>query len=92
MADAESTAGEIVVFFLSIYLCLKILVQSAITLLNPRRIRLRTVLSNLIRDESGVTAIEYALIAALIAVAAIAAFTLVGTNLSNTFSTVAAKL
>jgi pilus assembly protein Flp/PilA len=53
---------------------------------------LRTVLSNLIRDESGVTAIEYALIAALIAVAAIAAFTLVGTNLSNTFSTIASKL
>ena len=53
---------------------------------------MRTLLSNLIRDESGVTAIEYALIAALIAVAAIAAFTLVGTNLSNTFSTIAAKL
>ena len=53
---------------------------------------MRTVLSNLIRDESGVTAIEYALIAALIAVAAIAAFTLVGTNLSQTFSTIAAKL
>ena len=57
-----------------------------------RRIRLRTVLSNLIKNESGVTAIEYALIAALIAVAAIAAFTLVGTNLSTTFSTIAAKL
>jgi pilus assembly protein Flp/PilA len=57
-----------------------------------RRSRLRTVLSNLIRDESGVTAIEYALIAALIAVAAIAAFTLVGTNLSQTFSTIAGKL
>jgi pilus assembly protein Flp/PilA len=92
MADAESEAGGIAVFCLSIYLCLKILAQSAITLLNPRRIRLRTLLSNLIRDESGVTAIEYALIAALIAVAAIAAFTLVGTNLSNTFSAVAAKL
>jgi pilus assembly protein Flp/PilA len=92
MADAESEAGGIAVFCLSIYLCLKILAQSAITLLNPRRIRLRTLLSNLIRDESGVTAIEYALIAALIAVAAIAAFTLVGTNLSTTFSTIAAKL
>ena len=57
-----------------------------------RRIRLRTLLSNLLRDESGVTAIEYALIAALIAVAAIAAFTLVGTNLSTTFSTIAGKL
>ena len=63
-----------------------------IVCLSSRRIRLRTVLSNLIRDESGVTAIEYALIAALIAVAAIAAFTLVGTNLSTTFSTIAAKL
>jgi pilus assembly protein Flp/PilA len=59
---------------------------------HPRRSRVRTVLSNLIRDESGVTAIEYALIAALIAVAAIAAFTLVGTNLSTTFSTIAGKL
>jgi pilus assembly protein Flp/PilA len=57
-----------------------------------RRIRLRTILSNLIRDESGVTAIEYALIAALIAVAAIAAFTLVGTSLSTTFSKVAGCL
>jgi pilus assembly protein Flp/PilA len=53
---------------------------------------LRTLLISLIKDESGVTAIEYALIAALIAVAAIAAFTLVGTNLSNTFTTIANKL
>lgn len=57
-----------------------------------RRIRLRKLLHNLIRDESGVTAIEYALIAALIAVAAIAAFTLVGTNLSSTFSVIAGKV
>jgi pilus assembly protein Flp/PilA len=47
---------------------------------------------NLVRDKSGVTAIEYALIAALIAVAAIAAFSLIGTSLSNTFSLVASKL
>ena len=53
---------------------------------------MRTLLSTLIRNESGVTAIEYALIAALIAVAAIAAFTLVGNNLSTTFSTIAGKL
>ena len=45
-----------------------------------------------ISDDHGVTAIEYALIAALIAVAAIAAFTLVGTDLSNTFSSVASQL
>jgi pilus assembly protein Flp/PilA len=49
---------------------------------------LRT-LRKLIKDESGVTAIEYALIAALIAVTAIAAFSMVGTNLSNTFYSVA---
>ena len=46
----------------------------------------------LLEDSLGVTAIEYALIAALIAVAAIAAFTLVGTNLSTTFSYVASQL
>jgi pilus assembly protein Flp/PilA len=46
----------------------------------------------MVKDQSGVTAIEYALIAALIAVAAITAFTLVGTNLSNTFTTIANKL
>jgi pilus assembly protein Flp/PilA len=46
----------------------------------------------LLADESGATAIEYGLIAALIAVAAIAAFQLVGTNLSSLFNTVATDL
>jgi pilus assembly protein Flp/PilA len=46
----------------------------------------------LLSNCSGVTAIEYALIAALIAVAAIAAFSLVGTNLSTTFSNIASCL
>ena len=46
----------------------------------------------LVQDKQGVTAIEYALIAALIAVAAISAFSLVGTNLSSTFSTIAGQL
>ena len=50
------------------------------------------VISRLIEETRGVTAIEYALIAALIAVAAIGAFTLVGTDLSNTFSYVASQL
>jgi Flp pilus assembly pilin Flp len=52
----------------------------------PRRILLRTFFANLIKDQSGVTAIEYALIAALIAVAAIAAFKALGTSLSDTFT------
>ena len=49
-------------------------------------------LGRLLRDENGATAIEYGLIAALIAVAAIAAFRLVGTNLSSIFNTVATDL
>ncbi len=43
-------------------------------------------------NESGATAIEYGLIAALIAVAAIAAMTTLGTKLSSTFSNVSGKL
>jgi pilus assembly protein Flp/PilA len=50
------------------------------------------VLTLLLKDERGVTAIEYSLIAALIAVAAIGSFTLIGTSISTTFSTVAGKL
>jgi pilus assembly protein Flp/PilA len=42
------------------------------------------------KREEGVTAIEYGLIAALIALAIIAAVTLLGTNLNMTFSRVAA--
>jgi pilus assembly protein Flp/PilA len=48
--------------------------------------------TKLLRDQSGVTAIEYGLIAALIAVAAVGIMTTVGGNLSGTFSTVASKL
>ena len=50
------------------------------------------VIPRLIEDNRGVTAIEYALIAALIAVAAIGAFTVVGDNLSTTFSSIASQL
>lgn len=45
-----------------------------------------------LRDDSGATAIEYGLIASLIAVAAITAMTAVGTSLTSTFSNVSAKL
>jgi pilus assembly protein Flp/PilA len=48
--------------------------------------------SRFLAEESGVTAIEYGLIAALLAVVIIAAVAAVGTNLSNTFSTVANSL
>ncbi|HRH20852.1 MAG TPA: Flp family type IVb pilin [Brevundimonas sp.] len=45
-----------------------------------------------LNDESGATAIEYGLIAALISVAIITAVTLLGTNLSNTFDSIAQTL
>ena len=45
-----------------------------------------------VREEEGVTAIEYGLIAALIAVAIITAVSTVGTNLTNTFNKVSSKL
>jgi pilus assembly protein Flp/PilA len=43
-------------------------------------------------DEGGATAIEYGLIAALIALAAVSTMTNVGHNLSTVFNTVATKL
>jgi pilus assembly protein Flp/PilA len=47
-----------------------------------------TFFKNLVRDEQGATAIEYGLIAALIAVAAITAMTTLGNNLNTTFGEV----
>ena len=43
-------------------------------------------------SEKGVTAIEYGILAALIALAIIGAVTLVGTNLSGTFNDIASKV
>ena len=53
---------------------------------------MRKVALRLVADRSGVTAIEYGLIAALIAVIIIGAVATVGTSLSTTFSTVAGSL
>ena len=49
-------------------------------------------INKLLRDEAGATAIEYGLIAALIAVAAITAMQSLGTQLGGTFNTVSNKL
>ncbi len=46
----------------------------------------------LINDEFGATAIEYGLIAALIAVAAVGAMTTLGSNLGKLFNNVAGNL
>ena len=45
-----------------------------------------------LKNDDGATAIQYGLIAALIAVAAVATMTTVGTNLSGIFGTVASSL
>ena len=50
------------------------------------------LISRFVSDESGVTAIEYGLIASLIAVVIIGAVGLVGTQLSATFQTIQAQI
>lgn len=49
-------------------------------------------LRNLARDEKGATAIEYGLIAALIAIAALVAFNRLGLSLVGIFETILAAL
>ncbi|MGE0747665.1 MAG: Flp family type IVb pilin [Rhodospirillales bacterium] len=49
-------------------------------------------LKSLLKDESGATAIEYGLIAALVSVAAVGALQAMGTSLSSMFGTVSNKL
>jgi pilus assembly protein Flp/PilA len=46
----------------------------------------------LLKNEKGATAIEYGLIAALVAVAAIGGMSALGSSLTSTFSTVSGKL
>ena len=53
---------------------------------------MRAFFIEVLRDEGGATAIEYGLIAALIAVAAVVVMGTVGTNLSSTFNCVAGQL
>lgn len=50
------------------------------------------LVSKFLKDESGATAIEYGLIAALISVAIIAAATTLGTSIATTFEKVANEL
>lgn len=53
---------------------------------------MKMILNNLLRDESGQDLIEYALVAALIALGAVAAMGTVATGISNAFSAVASDL
>lgn len=49
-------------------------------------------ITNFIREEEGATALEYGLIAALIAGVIIAAVTALGTSVSNTFNTISGQM
>jgi pilus assembly protein Flp/PilA len=53
---------------------------------------MNNLFSRFVSDESGATAIEYGLIAALIAVVVITALTTIGTNLKADFTSVATAL
>jgi len=50
------------------------------------------LINKILKDEAGATAIEYGLIAALIAVAAITAMGSLGNSLSNTFTFVSGQM
>ena len=50
---------------------------------------MQNLIQRFVKDESGATAIEYGLIAALISVAIIGAATTLGKNISNTFGNIA---
>ena len=51
-----------------------------------------TLISRFVQEDSGATAIEYGLIAALVSVAAIGALTAMGNSLSTMFDTVSTAL
>ena len=50
------------------------------------------ILKTFLADENGATAIEYGMIAALIAVVVIGALTTIGTNLDTKFTSIATSL
>jgi pilus assembly protein Flp/PilA len=53
---------------------------------------MKNLVARFAKDQSGATAIEYGLIASLIAVAIIAAITQLGSKLGKTFNNVASNL
>jgi pilus assembly protein Flp/PilA len=53
---------------------------------------MKNVLARFVKDQSGATAIEYGLIAALVSIAIIGALTTLGGKLSNNFNNVSNQL
>jgi pilus assembly protein Flp/PilA len=54
--------------------------------------QMKTLVARFVRDERGVTAIEYGLIAGLISVVILVAVTAIGTSLQGLFQTIATAL
>jgi pilus assembly protein Flp/PilA len=54
--------------------------------------KMRKDFANMLRDESGATAIEYGLIAALISVVILGVLSLIGTNLNTKFTQISDQL
>jgi pilus assembly protein Flp/PilA len=55
-------------------------------------VRLHTAVANFLRNEDGPTAVEYAVMLALIIVVCIASVTALGSNSNNTFSYVGTRV
>lgn len=53
---------------------------------------MRALFKSFLRNDSGVTAIEYGLIAALVAVAGVTAFSALGTQIGTTMTNVKTKM
>lgn len=67
-------------------------VKGASTSLQIREYNMRNLVNRFIKDESGATAIEYGLIAALIAVGIIVAVGVIGTKLKSNFEKIGTGL
>jgi pilus assembly protein Flp/PilA len=59
---------------------------------HERKSRMREVFKRLLAEDTGATAIEYGLIAGLIAVVIIGALTVTGTSLNSLFEAISGKL
>jgi pilus assembly protein Flp/PilA len=53
---------------------------------------MHTIITRFVKDERGVTAIEYGLIAGLLALAIVVSVTSIGTNLKTVFTAIAAGI
>jgi pilus assembly protein Flp/PilA len=58
----------------------------------PQELKMKSLFSRFVQDQSGATAIEYGLIAALISVVCITVLTTVGTKLNAKFDSVSTAL